>query len=239
MASVKRMQRDVGVGMTGQRVRVRNAHAAERDMIAGAEGMHVDAGAGAHVAERGEGGGLRAGKILAVVILMLPVSPANAVTVSPAHSASAASSVKSSRPAAAALRCASSKAGKAKACGVCTRRKLARSSVPVTRPAASTDLTVSVTGSAGMAAPLCRAASMAREASCRAGEGPRRVMHQHDLGRMRGERFEPGAHRHLPRRAAEHRRQRLQSGGRGLIELDIVAVDHRLYEADARDVLGT
>ena len=33
-------------------------------MIAGREGVHVDAGAGAHVAERGEVRGLRAGEIL-------------------------------------------------------------------------------------------------------------------------------------------------------------------------------
>ena len=52
---------------------------------------------------------------LASVILMLPGSPAKTVTLRPAHSASAASSVKSSRPAAAARRCASSRAGKAKA----------------------------------------------------------------------------------------------------------------------------
>ena len=55
----ERMQRDVGVGMAGERVRVRDAHAAERDMVAGAERVHVDAGAGAHVAERGRSAWLR------------------------------------------------------------------------------------------------------------------------------------------------------------------------------------
>ena len=36
-------------------------------------------------------------------------------------------------------------------------------------------------------------------------ERPRRVMHQHDVGRARLERLQPGSHRGLPRRAARHR----------------------------------
>ena len=45
------MQRDVGVGMADQRAIMRDADAAEGDVIAGTEGMHVDAGADAHVAK--------------------------------------------------------------------------------------------------------------------------------------------------------------------------------------------
>ena len=200
----ERMQRDVGVGMAGQRLRVCDADAAERDVIAGREGMHVDAGAGAHIAERARRRALRRARNRpALVILMLPGSPAKTLTFMPAHSASAASSVKSSRPCAAARRWAASRAAKSKACGVCTRRRLLRSSVLSTRPSASTVLTVSVTGRAGMAAPLARprrsratirsALAKGRAASCT------RTM----SGGARAQGFQPGTHRGLPGGAAD------------------------------------
>ena len=37
----QRMQRHIGVGMPGEALLMRNAHAAERDMVAGPEGVHV------------------------------------------------------------------------------------------------------------------------------------------------------------------------------------------------------
>ncbi len=60
----QRMQHDVGVGMAGDAAVMGDAHAAEPDVIAGGELMHVEAEAGAHVAERGELRGLRAREIL-------------------------------------------------------------------------------------------------------------------------------------------------------------------------------
>ena len=102
-------------------------------------------------------------KSSSVVSFTLPLSPANTATLWPAHSINAASSVKSSRPAAAALRCASSSASKANACGVCTARSSARSTVPATSPPASTRLMVSVTSRAGIAAPVFSQAVIARE----------------------------------------------------------------------------
>ena len=104
-------------------------------------------------------------KSSAVVSFTLPRSPGNTATSRPAHSASAASSVKSSRPAARARRWASSNDAKRNACGVCTVRSEARSSVSRTRPPASTRFTVSVTSSAGIAAPVAAPAAMAREIS--------------------------------------------------------------------------
>ena len=58
------MQHDVGVGMAGDPAVVRDAHAAEHDVIAVAELVHVEAEAGAHVAERGELRRFGAGEIL-------------------------------------------------------------------------------------------------------------------------------------------------------------------------------
>ncbi len=80
----------------------------------------------------------------------------------PAHSASAASSVKSSRPSSAARRCAASRASNANACGVCTSRSDPRSIVASMVPFWPSRLTVSVTGKTGTAAPVFSAAAIAR-----------------------------------------------------------------------------
>ena len=99
----QRVQRDVGVGMSGDAARMRDAHAAEHDVIAVAEGVHVETAAGAHIAERRHAAALRRARNRPrVVSFTLLLSPAKTLTGWPAHSASAASSVKSSRPAAAA-----------------------------------------------------------------------------------------------------------------------------------------
>jgi hypothetical protein len=49
------VQADVGIGMAGEAAIMRNANAADGDMVAGTEGVHVDAGTGAHIAQRAEG----------------------------------------------------------------------------------------------------------------------------------------------------------------------------------------
>ena len=119
----QRMEHDVGVGMAGQAARMGDAHAAEHDVIAVAELVHIEADAGAHVAQGCELGRLGAGEIVLGGELHVCRLALERATFRPAHSASAASSVKSSRPAASARRCASSRAAKPKACGVCTRRR--------------------------------------------------------------------------------------------------------------------
>ena len=96
---------------------------------------------------------------------MFAGSPSNVATVNPAHSASAASSVKSLRPSRAARRWASRMTSKRNACGVCAMRSRARSGVASTLPVSSTSLMVSVTAIAGTAAPVRPAASIAREIS--------------------------------------------------------------------------
>ena len=55
----ERMQDDVGIGMAGQSAPMRDAHAAEHDVIAVAELVDVEAEAGAHIAQGCELGRLR------------------------------------------------------------------------------------------------------------------------------------------------------------------------------------
>ena len=69
-------------------------------MIAGPEGVHVVAEAGAHIVSAASSARPARAKSSAVVSFTLPASPSKVLTLMPAHSASAASSVKSSRPAA-------------------------------------------------------------------------------------------------------------------------------------------
>ena len=64
MASTKRMQRHVGVGMSGHAARMRDADAAEHDMIAVGEGVHVEAVAGPHVGKRRHAQRFGAGEII-------------------------------------------------------------------------------------------------------------------------------------------------------------------------------
>ena len=45
----QRVQPDIGIRMAGQLLSMRNRHAAQRDMVARLEGVHVIAVAGAHV----------------------------------------------------------------------------------------------------------------------------------------------------------------------------------------------
>ena len=63
-------------------------------------------------------------------------------------------------------------------------------------------------------------------------ERPRRVVHQHDVGRARAQRLEAGPHRGLPRCAAEHRGKQPQALGGGLVGAAVVGMDHRLHRAD-------
>jgi hypothetical protein len=60
----QRMQRNVGIGMSGEPARMRDAHAAKHDVIAVAEGVHVEAISGAHVGERRNAHDFSSGKIV-------------------------------------------------------------------------------------------------------------------------------------------------------------------------------
>ena len=60
----QRMQRDIGVRMSGDAARMRNSHAAKHDMVAVGEGMHIEAIAGAHIGETGKVQNFDAGEIV-------------------------------------------------------------------------------------------------------------------------------------------------------------------------------
>ena len=79
------------------------------------------------------------------------------------------------------------------------------------------------------------AAAIARLTSAARGERPRRVVHQHDVGRPCGERLEPGAHRGLPRcrRPRPGCATRKPCGGGGEAG-GVVGMDHRQHEIDLR-----
>ena len=66
----------------------------------------------------------------------------------------------------------------------------------------------------------------------RAGERPRRVVDQDDVGLAGLERLEAGAHRGLPGGAAEYRQKNINSGHRASIEIEVLLPNNRLYEAD-------
>ena len=210
------MKNDVGVGMSGEATRMRDADASEHDMIAVAEGVHVEAVAGAYVGERRHAYGFGADEI---------------VIGGEFHVGGLAGENRDAMPGpfgkrgvvgkivAAGRRrtpCASTIRSKAKACGVCTMRSRLRSSVSITVSRSSTCLTVSATAIAGYRrAVLCRGVDGAGDK--RAGqERPRRIMDEHEVGPGGAERLEPGANRGLPCGAARNRRQQvLEAGGRG------------------------
>ena len=113
------------------------------------------------------------------------------------------------------------------------RRAAARDrAVPATWPPASTRLIVSVTSSAGMAAPVSPQADDGARNKLGRAERPRRVVDEHDVGGARAERFEAGPHRRLPRRAARHRGQEPQAFGGRLVGAAVVRMDDRLHRAD-------
>ena len=77
----QRMQRHIGVRMPGHAARMRDAHAAEHDMIAVGEGVHVEAVAGAHIGQSVARCSISArAKSSLVVTFTLPASPSNTLT---------------------------------------------------------------------------------------------------------------------------------------------------------------
>ena len=158
----QRVQGDVGVGMAFERVGVGDAHAAQPDMIAGREAVHVEALAGAHVAAGAACDWLGHGEVLRRGELAVGVAAGHQRDGRPAHSATAASSVKSKRPAAAAARArrgwrrSGSPAASARATGPRGRRCRRQCG---RRPAR---FSVSATGTAAMAPGCLSSAAMTR-----------------------------------------------------------------------------
>ena len=165
---------------------------------------------------------------------MFAGSPSKVATVNPAHSASAASSVKSLRPSRAARRWASRITSKRNACGVCAMRSRARSGVASTSPVSPTCLIVSVTGDrrdrrAGAAGGIDRARNHRRRH-----EGPRGVVDQNDVGLLRRQRLEAGMHRGLTRRAAIGGRLVAQSRDSLVEDRGVIGIHHRLHGKHVR-----
>ena len=135
---------------------------------------------------------------------MLPASPANVATLMPAHSASAASSVKSSRPAAAALamRVEQRREGEGlRRLHGCAGR--ARSTVPATRPVGIDALDRVGDRRAPGSPRRSRRRRRSRATRVPTSERPRRVVDQHDVGRA-SRSAPPG--RPAPKPAASRRR---------------------------------
>ena len=64
------------------------------------------------------------------------------------------------------------------------------------------------------------------------GERTRSVVHEHDRGAVRFQRFEAGADGTLARRCAECRFQQVETGGGLAIQVHVIAVDDRLDQVD-------
>jgi hypothetical protein len=151
----------------------------------------------------------------------------------PAHSASAASSVKSSRPAACALRCQQGVEGErlrgldAAQCGAVERAH---------HMAGRIDFLDRV----GHRNAGDRGAGGARHDGARdqrrGGEWARGVVHQHDRGAIVRQRLEAGADRGLSRGAAECGGQQAQPPGGLGVQGAVVAMDHRLHPGNLRMV---
>ena len=166
-----------------------------------------------------------------VVSFTFPASPSNTATRCPAHSASAASSVKSSRPAAAARRCASSSIGNAKACGVspcadrCGRwsrrsRRCCRSSSRCRRQRWPERRRQT------------RAPHRWRASPTHPTKRSRGVMDQDDVRLAWRQGLHSRPHRSLPRGAPMHRREQIEPSGRSLEHRCIVRMDDRLHGID-------
>ena len=161
---------------------------------------------------------------------MFAGSPSNVATVNPAHSASAASSVKSLRPSRAARRWASRITSKRNACGVCAILNRARSGVASTFPPPSTSLISNVGDLYGGNRRACSGSCLdrARNQRCR-DKGSRGVVDENDVRFLGGERLQSGMHRSLTCGPPACRRLVLQLP-HGLIENgDVVGIQNRLY----------
>ena len=115
----------IGVRVALQAGAVWDANATQPDVIARHRAMHIKAGPGAHV---GQGvGGLAIARSSAVVSLRLARFPAPAPPASPAHSATAASSLEVVASRVVAARWAARMGEQANPCGVCARHRRSRS----------------------------------------------------------------------------------------------------------------
>ena len=213
----QRMQRDVGVGMSGHAARMRNADAAEHDVIAVGEGVHVEAVADAHVGQRGAMRSFGAGEILVgrdLHVAGLAFEYADAMT-GPFGERGVVGEILAPCRRRAAMR------GEDQIEGESLRRLHDAQPVAVERfgDTRRIDRLDGVgDGDAGTAAPPAWPAAMARAIRAPVRNGRAASWMRTMSGALPRKRLEPGAHRNLPRRAAGTGGSSLsQPGGRGAI----------------------
>ena len=119
-----------------------------------------------------------------------------------------------------------------KTCGVCTMRRVVRSTVRRTRPSASTSFTVSVIGKAGMAAPVALAATKPRVSKALEAKGRAASWMSTQFGPGNRERLQPRQHGGLPGCPTEHRFRQFKSPRCRFEELSVVRVNDDLYRPD-------
>ena len=230
----QRMQADVAVGMGEKAAGVRHAHAAEHQMIAVAEGVHVVAGAGPDVAELGGEAGFLADEIFRrgqfhvcriafkgryrqsrpfgerriVGEIAAAVARGAAMGIENHIEAKRLRRLRDSQPRAFGRRL--DIAGIADLLDrVCDRDRRDRR--------------------AGAAGGIDRARNHRR-----GHEGPRGVVDQNDVGLFRRQRLEPGMHRSLTRRAAIGGRLVAQPRDSLVEDRGVIGIHHRLHGKHVR-----
>ena len=231
----QRMQRDIGVGMSGDAARMRNSHAAKHDVVAVGEGMHIKAIAGAHIGKARQVQNFGAGKIVVgrhLDVAGFAFEHADAVPGPFRESGIVGKAVETGRGRAA-MRIEDQIEGK------CLWRLHDAQSTAVegfndSRRAVDGFHRVG-DGDAwhGGARDLAGGDGAANQRA--AEKWPRRVVDEDQPGRAHRQSFESGAHRGLARRAAgNRRRQILQPGRRRAITLLVACIDDRLHHANLR-----
>ena len=196
------MADDVGIGVPERATLGRHGHAAEHERPAFDQAVQVVAHAdSAHVAPDGCTRARARATSAAVVIFTFAASPADDVHAD-ARLARPAWPRRSPRPTFGPAAIAAPSTSRRKACGVCARKISSRGRVStITSPA--TRLTVSLTGTATIAAPCARAPVDRARDDVGGHKRPRRVVHEHDVA-IGGHGGKRELHRILPALAAGH-----------------------------------
>ena len=228
----QRMQGNVGIRVAGDPARMRNAHAAEHDVIALDKGVHVEAVPGAHVGERRHAQGFGADEIVAggqLHVAGLALEHGDALS-GPFGERSIVGEILAAR-------------GRGAAVGVEQHRKgeglrgLHHAQVGAVDgrddPAGAVDLLHGVGDGDGRDGGAGRARRIdgARHQRIRQ-ERPRGVVDQDDIRRAWRQGLHSRPHRALPRGAAMHRREEVEPGGRCLEHRCVIRMDDRLHGID-------
>ena len=210
----ERVEPDIGIGMADQAALMRELDAAEPDAVAGAEGVDVEALAGADVARLRREPALGLVQILGRRHLEIRLAAGDE-----AHGEAGALGDRGVVGEGRCPRRRDARRGSADSespAASAPARAAARSRVSTMRPSAPR-FTVSLSGSAGMAPGASSSAASTRSmvARSRKGRAPSWISTRSGVGL--GEALEAEPHRILPRRAARHRRQQVEAARGGVI----------------------